>query len=243
MLLTIDIGNTSILAGLFKGEKLKKTWRFLTKNVKGLGARVQASGITGIVISSVVPQLDKQISRELQKKFSIKPVFVTPKIIHGINIKLKNPKQVGADRLVNAQAAFRKYGGPIVIIDFGTATTFCGVTEKGEYLGGAIAPGISLAIKSLHENTAKLPLIKFKAPKRVIGPETFAAMQSGIYFGYVSLVEGMIKFFKNELPGKVKVVATGGYAKEICGHAQSVDIINPNLTLEGLQMIWEDICV
>ncbi|MBI5698903.1 type III pantothenate kinase [Candidatus Saganbacteria bacterium] len=226
-LLAIDIGNTSTVFGLFKGAKLKKKWRVPTEKLAG---RVKKNNFP-VVVSSVVPQADKIIKKQLPQAH-----FVTASNIKGIKIKIKirNKAEVGADRVVNALAALRLYGKPAIIVDFGTATTFDALSSKGEYLGGAIAPGIALTRDILHERTAKLPKVKIAPPQKVIGDSTVGALKSGLVYGYAALVEGMIVRFKDQLGEKTKVIATGGYAELIGKYARGIDIIDQDLTLKGL---------
>jgi len=236
MLLTIDVGNTNIVFGLFKGKKHVKTWREETGR-QALGLRRQ-SNIDGVIVSSVVPKLDRPLKKAVEKSFRIKPVFVTHKNI-GLKIKLKRKSEVGSDRLVNAYAAKELYGGPAIIVDFGTATTFCGINKKGEYLGGAIAPGVALSAKALHSGTAKLPEIEVKYTGKVIGKSTREAMRSGLYFGYAAMVEGMIGRFRKALGKRAKVIATGGFSEVLNRHTKDFDVVDRDLTLKGLKLIWE----
>jgi type III pantothenate kinase len=250
MLLTIDVGNTTCHFGLFRGEKLVREWRVGTDRISGYqGIRKWISGdqdIRQVIISSVVPR----VSNILKKRFP-NALFVNHKNI-GLKVKVKKPAQVGADRLVNALSAHKLYGGPAIIVDFGTATTFDVINSNGDYLGGAIAPGLLLARDSLHLKTAKLPRIELKAPRHVIGKSTIEAMQSGLVYGYAALVEGMIKRinfklqtsnFKTNLKArnpkskKVKVIATGGLAPLICKYTDGIDRIDDRLTLKGLWLI------
>lgn len=255
MLLAIDVGNTNITYGLFKGRKLVKIWREKTQEWgKGpayvrLGrtsaGRQRARGkktVQGVIVTSVVPKLDKPLARALKRRFGLKPVFATYRNIP-LSMKLRKKTQVGADRLVNAYAASTLYGTPAIIVDFGTATTFCAVNAKGEYLGGAIAPGIRLSAEALHSRTAKLPLVDFGMARRTIGRDTRSAMLSGLYFGYVSLVEGMVSRFGKKLGKMTKVVATGGYSTLIGKKTRVFDIIDPDLTLKGLRLVWEGLDV
>ena len=237
MYLVIDLGNTNIVFGLFKGKKLIKEWRFPSQKFKipKVGAKIEA-----VIVASVVPSLDAKLRREILKKFKRTPYFVTAKNIP-LTVRLKNKKEIGADRVVDALAAYKLYGGPLVVVDFGTATTFDVISARGEYLGGAIAPGIDLARDALYEQTAKLPRIKISAPKQVIGKNTVSAMQSGLVYGYVAMVEGMVARLTKAI-GKGKrprVIATGGLAGLICKYTGVVDRIDTKLTLKGLQMIGE----
>lgn len=246
MLLAIDVGNTSTTFGVFQGEKLVRTWRAETSTPKLQTSRqLQTANrkIGKVIVCSVVPAVNKKLKAECRKKLGIEPLFVTAENIQGIKVKVKNKKEVGADRVVDALAAYKLYGGPAIVVDFGTATTFDVVSAKGEYLGGAIAPGISLARDALYNQTAKLPRVEIKAPKSVIGKDTVSAMQSGLVYGYVALIEGMIKRLKSGSSrltahsSQPKVIATGGYAPLICKSTSLVDTIDQELTLKGLRIV------
>ncbi len=245
MLLTIDLGNTNIVFGLFSGKKLVKEWRYPTKNIKL--PPIDAGSISAVIIASVVPPLDNKLRKLVKNKLKITPIFVGAKNIP-LKVLLKKKGEVGADRLVNALAAFKLYGGPAIVVDFGTATTFDVISAKGEYLGGVIAPGIDLARDALHARTAKLPKVMIRAPKNVIGKDTISAMQSGLVYGYVAMIEGMIYKLKSEISldsardkrnpkSEIHVIATGGLAGLICKYTGVVDRIDMKLTLKGLQMI------
>lgn len=243
MILALDIGNTNIVFGLFKGKKLVSEWRFPTDNYRIPAVK---SKIDLCVVASVVPFLNKQITNKIKKQFKCKVHFVTADNIAGIMVKPKNKKEIGADRIVDALAAYQLYGGPTIIVDFGTATTFDVVSKNGAYLGGAIAPGITLARDALYEQTAKLPRINIVAPKKIIGDNTVLAMQSGLVYGYVAMVEGMVQRLKSQLQtkkikinpkSKIQTIATGGFAKLICKYTKVVDRIDQKLTLKGLNLI------
>ena len=193
----------------------------------------------GAIISSVVPNLTPVISNSLQILLHIKPIIVGPGIKTGIPIMVDNPREVGTDRVVNAVAAYKKYGGPLVVVDFGTATTFDAISRQGEYLGGAIAPGIGISMEALFRETAQLPKVELKKPQRIIGKNTVESIQSGIYFGYVSLVDGMARAFKEQLGTGCRVVATGGLASIIAQASGEIEIVDPLLTLEGLLIIYK----
>jgi len=250
MLLAIDVGNTNITFGIFDGKKLIKQWRCLSQKlfVTSLAPSTKHQ-ISAVIVCSVVPGLNKKLSAMSYELSGKKPHFVTAENITGLKVKFKNKKEVGADRVVDALAAYKLYGGPAIVVDFGTATTFDVISSKGEYLGGAIAPGISLARDALYSQTAKLPKVEVKAPKSVIGKDTVSAMQSGLVYGYVAMVEGMVgklqtencKLQGNQKPktSKMKIIATGGFAKLICKYTKVVDTIDQELTLKGLQMIGE----
>jgi type III pantothenate kinase len=239
MILTVDLGNTNIIFGLFKGKKLVKEWRYSTRKFKipKIKAKLKA-----VVVASVVPSLNRKLGTGIRKQFKCNPVFVAAGNIPGLKVRLKKKREVGADRVVDALAVYRLYGGPAIIVDFGTATTFDVISAKGEYLGGVIAPGIDLARDALYEQTAKLPRIKISSPKGIIGKDTVSAMRSGLVFGYVAMVEGMVARIKSKVQGpksKVKVIATGGLSKLICKYTKVVDRIDTKLTLKGLQIIGE----
>ena len=234
MILAIDIGNTNIVFGLFKGKKLVKSWRFATYKY----TLPQIKGLAQIVICSVVPKIDRSFKEKIKIKYGIEPFFVTAYNIP-LNIKLKNKNEIGADRIVDAYAALELYGAPVIVVDFGTATTFDVISKNKDYLGGAITPGIMLARDALHERTAKLPKVEVKMPKLLIGNDTVSAMQSGLYYGYIALVEGMIAKLKAQ-SSKLKsanVIATGGLASLICKGTRVIDTIDMNLTLKGLYLI------
>lgn len=242
MILTIDIGNTCTNIGIFKKNKIIKEWQVPThKILKYQKIKKEISkyhNIRSVIVSSVVPWADKIV-----RKWFKKAIFVNHKNI-GIKIKVKNPSEVGADRLVNALAAYKLFGGSTIVVDFGTATTFDVISAKGEYLGGAIAPGILLARDILYEKTAKLPKISIKAPRNIIGKTTLEAMRSGLVFGYVAMIEGMVQRFKSKIQNskfKIKVIATGGLAKLICKFTKVIDKIDQKLTLKGLKIIGERI--
>lgn len=241
MILAVDLGNTNIVFGLFKGKKLDREWRFPTAKLKIPKIR---SKISAVIVASVVPSLNKRLRSKLSKRYKCRVHFVTAKNISGLKVKLKNKREIGADRVVDALAAYRLYGGPIIIVDFGTATTFDLISKKGEYLGGAIAPGIDLARDALYEHAAKLPKIKISAPEGVIGKDTKSAMRSGLVYGYAAMVEGMVMRIKSEIlnpKSEINVIATGGLAPLICKHTTVVDRIDKKLTLKGLHMIGEEL--
>ncbi|HEY5984256.1 MAG TPA: type III pantothenate kinase [Anaerolineales bacterium] len=251
MLLTIDVGNTNLTLGLYEGEKLGPHWRLATDHDRmpdeyglqflGLLEHVSlaADRLTGICLASVVPQLTQRVAQACRQYLKQEPLIVDAGVKTGIRIRYEDPRAVGADRVADAVAALRLYGGPACIIDFGTATTFNAVTKDGEYLGGAITAGINLAADALFTHTAKLQRIDLQRPPSVIGRNTTHAMQSGLLFGYVSMAEGMVQRFRAELGEDMKVIATGGLAEIVAGETKVIDIIAPWLTLEGLRMIWD----
>ena len=252
MLMTVDIGNTSIAVGVFQGKTIKASLRFQTDVERypdewavlllSLLERnsIDVADIEGTILASVVPSLVPTFEELFQRYFHSSPMVVGTGIRTGIRIVYDNPRDVGADRIVDAVAALRLYGPPpLVIVDFGTATVFDAVSAEGEYVGGAIAPGIMISAEALFQRTAKLPRIELERPKSAIGKNTVHAMQSGIVFGYVGLIEGIIARFKRELGGEAKVIATGGWAKTIAKETTVVDFVDADLTLEGLPYLYE----
>ncbi|MBI5943093.1 MAG: type III pantothenate kinase [Chloroflexi bacterium] len=256
MLLTIDIGNTNLTLGLYEGGQLGAHWRLATDHnrmpdeygLQFLGL-LQNAGKTvtdlhGISLASVVPQLTMRVvqaCREYLSRGGVTPplLVVDAGIKTGIRIRYEDPKAVGADRVCDAVAVMKLYGGPACVVDFGTATTFNAITKDGEYLGGAITAGINLAAEALYTRAAKLPRIDLQVPPSVIGRNTVHAMQSGLLFGYVSMVEGMVARFRSELGSDMKVIATGGLAEVVAKETKVINIIAPWLTLDGLRIIWE----
>lgn len=255
MLLAIDIGNTGINLGIFDDDRLKVTWQLATEIQRMADEygilllnllqrqKLRPSKISGVSLCSVVPPLVPTFQEMCQKHLNTQPLVVEAGVKTGMKIHMDNPREVGPDRVVNAVAAHRLYRNPVIIIDFGTATTFDVISEEGDYLGGAIAPGISIASEALFNRTSVLPRIELVRPKQVIGKNTSSAMQSGIIFGYIGLVEGMIQRIEQEFGGKTTVVATGGHAYPIAKEIPAIDVINPDLTLIGLHLIYEmNIC-
>ena len=250
MLLTIDIGNTSINMGVFEDDKLKVSWQVATDidrmadeyAVMLLGLLkqkgIEVASIKKSAMCSVVPPLTATFEELLNNYLNISPLLVEAGVKTGVRIRMDNPREVGADRLVNAAGAHYLYSGSIIIVDLGTATTFDVVSGEGDYLGGAIAPGMVIAVETLSERAAMLPRVELHRPKKAIGSDTISAMQSGIVFGYVALVEGMVARLKRELGEKSKVVATGGHAQLIAAETGIIDAINPDLTLIGLRLIY-----
>lgn len=251
MLLTIDIGNTNLTLGLYEGDKLGAHWRLATDHnrmpdeygLQFLGLLQNAgktlNDITGISLASVVPPLTGRVIQACREYLKQEPLVVDAGVKTGIKIRYEDPRAVGADRVCDAVAVMKLYGGPACVVDFGTATTFNALTKDGEYLGGAITVGINLAAEALYTRAAKLPRIDLQVPPSVIGRNTIHAMQSGLLFGYVSMVEGMVARFRSELGSDMKVIATGGLAEVVAKETKVIDIIAPWLTLDGLRLIWE----
>lgn len=249
MLLAIDLGNTNTVFGVYDvSDKLIKHWRLSTQKertvdeygilLRNLFAleQIDAHSIRRIVIASVVPPLDAVLHEMATTYFSVEPVFVTPENA-GISVLYENPREVGADRIVNAVAVLSKYGKPAIVVDFGTATTFDAITAAGEYRGGVIAPGIGISAEALFERAAKLPRIEIQKPDRVIGSSTVGSMQSGLFYGYVGLVDGIIARMKKELGPSTRVIGTGGQAALISQGTELIETVDPNLTLDGLQLV------
>jgi len=250
-LLVVDIGNTNIVLGVYQENQLISSFRIKTDKEKSADefgillsqllnhSNINNNEIMDTIISSVVPPIMYSFERAIQRYFNVTPIVVGPGIKTGLNIKTENPKEVGSDRIVNAVAVNTLYGGPAIIIDFGTATTFCALSSKSEYLGGAIAPGIRISADALFSKASKLHRIELQKPPSYIGKNTVHAMQSGILFGYVGLVDYMVEKFKVEMnEDNIKVIATGGLARLISQESKTIQIVNPNLTLEGLKILY-----
>ena len=248
MLLAIDLGNTNTVFGVYEGERLVMHWRLSTQKdrtvdefgilLRNLFAleKIDVQKIRKIIVASVVPPLDPVLNEMAVTYFSVKPIFVTYENA-GISVLYDDPREVGADRIVNAVAAVRKYGKPAVVVDFGTATTFDVITAAGEYQGGLIAPGIVISAEALYEHAAKLPRIEIQKPARLIGTSAISSMQSGLFFGYVALVDGIITRLKQELGPSTRVIATGGQARLISQETKLIETVDANLTLDGLQLV------
>jgi type III pantothenate kinase len=250
-LLVIDVGNTNTVLGVFQGKELRAQWRLTTNRAQtadeyGILIRnlfnldgLQPSQISGVMIASVVPPLNSVLEEMAERYFHLPAVFLGPGIRTGMAIHYENPQEVGADRIANSVAAFEKYGGPCVVVDFGTAITFDAVSEKGEYLGGVIAPGIGISAEALVDRAARLQRVDIREPQRVIGTNTVASMQSGLFYGAVGLMDGILDRLMIELGAKTKVIATGGQAPLVAGASKYRPPVDSALTLEGLRIIFE----
>lgn len=251
MILVFDIGNTNIVLGVFEGKNLIQNWRISTSTQRTddeygilLRSLFESAGIPmkkvkALVISSVVPPLMLALEKMSKKYFGLEPLVVGPGIKTGISIKYDNPREVGADRIVNALAGYELYGGPLIIVDFGTATTFCAISAKGEYLGGAIAPGIGISTEALFARAAKLPRVELVKPPTVIGKNTINSMQSGIIYGFAGQVDAIVRRIKKEMQADPLVVATGGLAELIAQESAAINRVDPLLTLTGLRIVYE----
>lgn len=251
VLMVFDVGNTNIVIGVFADKTLLTHWRIRTDQIKTADeyamtlksffdfSKLRMEDIEAVVISSVVPTLMTELTTMSKRYFKYDPLIIAPGTKTGLPIKYDNPREVGADRVVNAVAAVHKYGGPLIIIDFGTATTFCVVNRQGEYLGGAIAPGIRISTEALFARASKLPRVEMIKPTSMIGKNTVASMQIGIMYGFVGQVEGIIGRIQEELGGHATVVATGGLAGVIASETDIIDVVDEFLTLDGLRIVYE----
>ncbi len=251
MLLVVDVGNTNIVLGVFQEKELLCHWRISTDRQRTTDEygmliynlfqhnKMDMKQIRSVIISSVVPPLIVPLQRMCVRYFGGEPLVVGPGIKTGIRIHYENPREVGADRIVNAIGAHEKYGGPLIIVDFGTATTFCAIADNGDYLGGAIAPGIGISTEALFQRAAKLPRIELVMPKTVICRNTVASMQAGIILGFAGQVDQIVRRMKMELGTEAKVIATGGLANLISQESSTIDVVEPFITLEGLRIINE----
>jgi type III pantothenate kinase len=250
MLLAVDVGNTNVTLALFEGDRLAADWRVsshrertsdeLAVELRQLFALrgYELAIVDGVVISSVVPNVNQALIEACRRYLNCEPVMVGPGIKTGVRIRYDNPKDVGADRIANALAAFTKYGGPAVVIDFGTAVTYDAISAEGDYLGGAIAPGVEISLNALVSHTAMLRRVEPVAPESVIGRNTVASIQAGLVWGFVAQVEGVVGRMVGELGGKARVIATGGQAALVAGLTKVIDVTDPLLTLEGLRLIY-----
>lgn len=251
MLFVIDVGNTNTVLGVYNEDELIHHWRIETSRNKTedeygmiIGSLIQYAGIRfedfhAVIISSVVPPIMFALERMAKKYFKQRPLIVGPGIKTGLNIKYDNPKEVGADRIVNAVAGIAQYGSPLIIVDFGTATTYCYIDENKNYIGGAIAPGINISTEALYTKASKLPRIELSTPSNIVGRNTVEAMQGGIVYGYVGQVEGIVKRMKAQSKVEPTVIATGGLASLIAKESDVIDIMDPYLTLKGLHLIYK----
>jgi len=251
MLLTIDIGNSNTVLGVFRGEELVAHWRLTTARMQTVDEygvlirnlftlqELDPRGVQGVIVSSVVPPMNWTLAETSKLYFEQKAMFVEPGVKTGMAVLVDNPQEVGADRIVNGVAAFHKYGGPCIVVDFGTATTFDVVTARGEYAGGVIVPGIAISAEALFEKAARLWRVEIRRPEKVIGKTTAASIQSGLYFGYLSLVDGVIDRIARELAEKPRVIATGGLAELFGSGSERIEEVDPLLTLTGLLLIHE----
>ena len=251
LLLTIDTGNTNTVLGVHDGSRLLAHWRLTTRReqtadeygilVRSLfeGSRISPDHVEGVALASVVPSLTSVLVTLSRKYLQREPLVVEPGVRTGMPVLYEPPGDVGADRIVNGVAAFATYGGPVVVVDFGTATTFDVVTGKGEYLGGVICPGVGISADALFQRAARLPRVDIRNPGKVVGRSTVGSIQSGLYFGYAAMVEGIIARIQDELQERIRVVATGGLAETLSAEIRSIEAVDPVLTLTGLRLIWE----
>jgi type III pantothenate kinase len=251
VIFVLDVGNTNTVLGVYEGEELKYHWRIETNRnktedeygmmIKSLFQHdgLQFEQIKGVIISSVVPPIMAALERMCGKYFHVQPLVVGPGVKTGLNIKYENPREVGADRIVNAVAGIQEYGSPLIIVDFGTASTYCYIDEKSNYMGGAIAPGIGISTEALYTRASKLPRIEIARPENIVGKNTVSAMQAGILYGYVGQVEGIVSRMKSENNTDPTVIATGGLATLIANECDVIDIVDPDLTLKGLLLIYK----
>lgn len=251
MILVIDVGNTNIVLGIYNGKELLYHWRLSTNrsatvdeygiNIHNLFnvAGVKLEQVNGVILSSVVPPLMRTLEQLCLKYLGKPPIVVGPGVKTGLNIRYENPREVGADRIVTSVAAIEKYGAPLIVVDFGTATTFDYIDGSGDYLGGAIVPGIGISTEALYQRAAKLPRIELVKPKSVIGRNPVTSMQAGIIYGYAGQVDGIVNRIRKEFSVSPRIVATGGLAELIAAESETIETVDPLLTLEGLRIIYE----